>query len=107
MKAFRAFSLFLLFLLLQALPVFASTPSSGTINTPADNNLGVKQTLSYFGGPMLISTGFSNVSLPVCLQAVAPPAACDVFNLAVNLPTNYYDTHASKLTVTLTWTAEL
>jgi hypothetical protein len=53
---------------------------------------------------MAATTGFSNVSLPACLQAVTPPGACDVFNVTVNLPRSYYDTHHSKLTVTLTWT---
>src|SRR5258708_10998387 len=73
----------------------AATPSSGAINTPPDNTLGVRQTISYFGGPMLVSTGFSNYSLPVCLQAVAPPGARHGFTLALNLPANYWDPHPS------------
>jgi hypothetical protein len=92
--------------LLLATFASASTPSSGTINQPADDTLGVKQTFSYFGGPLAATTGFSNYSLPVCLQAVTPPGVCDVYSLRVNLPANYYDTHHSKLTVTLTWNAE-
>ena len=51
----------------------ASTPSSGTINQPATDTLGVKQTFSYFGGPLAATTGFSNYTLPVCLQQVTPP----------------------------------
>src|SRR5579871_6392626 len=105
----RAFAFCILLPLLLAIVFFSSaaTPSSGTINTPPDNTLGTRQTITYTGGPMLVSTGFSNESLPACLQAVTPPGACDVYNLNVNLPANYWDTHAGNLTVTLTWTADL
>src|SRR5258707_405761 len=84
--------------------VRAGTPSSGTIDTPSDNNLGVKQTISYTGGPLAGSTGFSNYSLPVCLQAVTPPGVCDVFNLSVNLPATYWTNHSGNLNIALTWT---
>jgi hypothetical protein len=84
----------------------AATPSSGTINTPADDTLGTKQTMAFTGGPLVVSSGFTNYSLPACLQGVTPPTVCDVFNLTVNLPGNYYDTHAGNVTVRLTWTAE-
>src|SRR4051812_13730513 len=63
MKAAHHLGLSLLLFILQIVS-FASTPSSGNINTPADNSLGVKQTITYFGGPFAVSTGFSNLSLP-------------------------------------------
>lgn len=95
--------------LLCAAPMFASTPSSATINTPTSDTVGVKQQFTYTGGPFAPGgLGFSNYSLPACVQPqLTPPAECDVFNLTVNIPRNYYDTHASRLTVTITWTAPL
>src|SRR3954469_10866605 len=100
MKSARYLGLSLMLVVWQ-LSSFASTPSSGTINTPSDNTLGVKQTITYTGGPMAGATGFSNYSLPACTQVITPPGVCDSFMLNVNLPANYYDTHASRTTVTL------
>jgi hypothetical protein len=87
----------------------AATPASGTINTPSDDALGTKQTITFFGGPLAISSGFTNYSFPSCNQSAAgtdivPPGVCDVFVLSINLPANYYETHAGNVTAHLTWT---
>ena len=58
----------------------ASSPSSGTINTPADDQLGTKQTLTYTAGPFVAgSLAGTQVrdTVAVCTQAITPPALCD------------------------------
>lgn len=100
----------LLCLLLCALPTFASTPASGTITTPTDDTFGTKQTLTFTGGPMVVSTGSGTSpanTLDVCLQAVQPPTGCDQFVLNVQLPSDYFRTRAGNITVRVTWTAAL
>jgi hypothetical protein len=88
--------------------LFAATPSSGTFSTPPDDTLGTKQTITFTGGPLAVSSGFTNISLPSCTQSaagtnIAPPGVCEIFVLTVDLPANYYDTHAGNVTAHLTW----
>ena len=109
--AFGAFRLLILLSLVACGAVgalWASTPSSGTINTPADDALGAKQTIAYSGGPLAVSSGFTNYSLPSCTQSaagiyIAPPGVCEIFVLTVDLPANYWQTHAGNVTAHLTW----
>lgn len=96
-------------LLLAATFCLAATPSSGTINTPADNTLGVKQTINYSGGPMAVSLVgdaiVANTALTACESPTPPPTGCDFFSLAVNLPANYTLANLDRTVITLTWTA--
>src|SRR5205085_7404522 len=103
-RIFPAFAL----LVLLAGTLYGATPTSGTFNTPTDNTLGTKQTITYYGGPLAISSGFTNYSFPACDQSaagtdIAPPGVCEIFVLNINLPANYYDTHAGNVTAHLTW----
>ncbi|HWG86381.1 MAG TPA: hypothetical protein VN679_01270, partial [Candidatus Acidoferrales bacterium] len=77
----QALGLALLSLALAACPVFAATPSSGTLNAPA---AGQTSSVSFSGGPF---TG-----------ATATPAACttltcDTFALTVNVPATFYSSN--------------
>ena len=105
----RTLLMFAMLVLFLAGTMQASTPASGTFNTPSDDTLGTKQTITYFGGPLAISSGFTNYSFPACNQSAAgtdivPPGVCEIFVLTINLPANYYDTHAGNVTAHLTWT---
>ena len=69
--------------------LWAATPSSGAINTPADDAFGTKQTLTYTAGPFAGGTTFgtqTSATVAGCLQAVTPPGLCDSYSLTVNLP---------------------
>src|SRR5438270_1953770 len=103
--AFRA-TLIICFSLLAAIAALASTPSSGAINTPADTTPGVKQTISYSGGP--ISTGLvgdvivANTATFTCKRA-NPPTACDWFALDVNVPSSLYSNAIGLLQINIGW----
>ena len=87
----------------------AATPPSGTINTPTDNTLGTKQTLTYTAGPFAGGTTAgtqTSATVAVCLQAVTPPGLCDVFTLNVNLPGDYWQTHKGDITAKIEWASE-
>lgn len=109
MKHSARFALVLALALLSlASTLQAATPSSGTFTTPSDDTLGTKQTITFTGGPLAVSSGFTNYSLPTCTQQaagtnVAPPGVCEIFVLTVELPANYYETHAGNVTAHLTW----
>lgn len=84
----------------------ASNPASGTINTPPDDSLGTKQTLTYSAGPFVAgSLAGTQVkdTVAVCTQAVTPPAACDVFSVNINLPSDYWQTRRGTLTAEVRW----
>lgn len=87
--------------------LWAATPSSGAIDTPADATPGLKQTINYSGGP--ISTSLvgdvivGNTASLTCKRA-NPPTACDWFDLNVNVPSSFYSaTHIGLLQVHVTW----
>ena len=93
--------------LLAAVASFASTPSSGAINTPPDSTPGVKQTITYTGGP--ISTGLvgdvivANTATFTCKRA-NPPTACDWFDLDLNVPSSFYTASTiGLLKIQITW----
>lgn len=84
----------------------ASTPSSGTINTPADDTLGTKQTLTYTAGPFVAgSLAGTEVkeTVAVCTQDVTPPGVCDVFSVQMNLPADYWTTRRGTLAASIKW----
>ena len=106
--AIGAFHLILISLVLfgTAGAAWAATPSSGAINTPADDAFGTKQTLTYTAGPFAGGTTFgtqTSATVAGCLQAVTPPALCDSYSLAVNLPATYWQTHKGTLAATIQW----
>src|SRR5205085_11199382 len=107
LRPFAAGLVLLLCVFGAAHPVSASTPSSGTINPPADGNPGVKQVLTYSGGPLFVSTGLdaiaTNTSVDVCTSGSPPPTSCDPYTLNVNLPAGFNATHISQITVHITW----
>lgn len=84
----------------------ASNPSSGTIDTPSDDTLGPKQTLTYTAGPFaagsLAGTQVRD-TVAICTQAVTPPAACDVYSVHLNLPASYWQTRRGSLEATVKW----
>jgi hypothetical protein len=84
----------------------ASNPGSGTIATPPDDELGVKQTLTYTAGPFVagsLAGTETKETVKVCTQAVTPPGICDSFAVSFNLPANYWDTHRGTLTASVKW----
>jgi hypothetical protein len=84
----------------------ASTPGSGTINTPSDDALGTKQTLSFTAGPFAGGSlaGFQvKDTVAICTQAVTPPGVCDVFTVNLNLPAGYWATRRGNLTASIKW----
>ena len=84
----------------------ASNPSSGTINTPTDDTLGTKQTLTYTAGPFVAgSLAGTEVkeTIAVCTQAVTPQGVCDVFSVQMNLPADYWATRRGTLQATVKW----
>lgn len=86
----------------------ATTPASGTIATPADNNLGTKQTLTFTAGPFAAGTAAgtqTTATVAICTQAVTPPAACDVFAVDLNLPADYWATRRGTLVASVQWAA--
>jgi hypothetical protein len=103
--AFRARLVTMLAVLLTATG-FASTPSSGAINTPTSDTFGVKQTINYSGGP--IANGLvgdvivANTATFTCKNA-NPPTACDWFDLDVNVPASFYSNHIGLLQIHVTW----
>jgi hypothetical protein len=84
----------------------ASTPASGTITTPPDDSLGVRQTLTFAAGPFaagsLAGTQTSQ-TVAICTQAVTPPAVCDTFAVNLNLPAGYWGTRRGTLAATVQW----
>jgi hypothetical protein len=92
--------------LLLASTMQASTPSSGAVNTPTDSTPGVKQTITYTGGP--IAQGLvgdvivGNAATLTCKRA-NPPTACDWFDIDINVPTSYYATHVGLLQIHIAW----
>ena len=96
-----------LLLVLLAGTLQASTPPSGAIDTPASDTPGVKQTISYTGGPILNSLVgdviVGNTASLACKRA-NPPTACDWFDLNVNVPSSFYTaTHIGLLQVHVAW----
>jgi len=85
----------------------ASTPGSGTINTPSDDTLGTKQTLTFTAGPFVAgSLAGTQVrdTVAVCTQrALTPPAVCDSYAVHLNLPTDYWHTRRGDLTASIKW----
>lgn len=84
----------------------ASSPTSGTINTPQDDNLGTKQTLTYAAGPFaagsLAGTQTSD-TVAICTQEITPPAICDVFSVSLNLPADYWQSRRGTLEASVKW----
>jgi hypothetical protein len=84
----------------------ASTPSSGTITTPADDTHGTKQTLTFSAGPFAGATtaGFTvRDTVAICTQAVTPPALCDAFSVGLSLPDGYWSARRGTLVASLKW----
>jgi len=88
----------------------ASTPGSGTINTPSDDTLGTKQTLTFTAGPFaagsLAGTQVRDTVAVCTQQAVTPPAVCDSYAVSLNLPLDYWHTRRGNLTATIKWADE-
>ncbi|HTK95665.1 MAG TPA: sialidase family protein, partial [Terriglobales bacterium] len=84
----------------------ASTPSSGTITTPTDTTPGVKQTITYTGGPIANSLVgdiiVANTATFTC-KRVNPPTACDWFDIDVNPPSSLYASNVGLLKIHITW----
>jgi hypothetical protein len=82
-------------LLVGSLPMaaFASAPSSGTLNPPAGNGT---TAVTWSGGPYTVAT-------PDPALCVDSSLNCDTFNLALNVPSNYWDTHEGNVTVEINW----
>ena len=93
---------------LTASALYASTPTSGAINTPADGTPGTKQTITYTGGPISQTVVgdviVANTATFTC-KNVNPPTACDWFDLDVNVPSSYYagGAHVGLLKIHITW----
>lgn len=84
----------------------ATNPSSGSINTPPDDNLGSKQTLTFTAGPFAAGSAAGTQvrdTVAICTQAVTPPGLCDVFAVNFNLPGDYWQTRRGTLAATVTW----
>jgi hypothetical protein len=84
----------------------ASTPPSGAIDTPSDDALGPKQTLTYTAGPFIAgSLAGTQVrdTVAVCTQAVTPAGVCDSFAVNFNLPDGYWETHRGTMQATIKW----
>ncbi|HEY0604194.1 MAG TPA: CARDB domain-containing protein [Herpetosiphonaceae bacterium] len=84
-------------LLVGALPIatFASTPTAGSLNPPAGNG---SSTVTWSGGPYTIATPDPALCLDASLN-------CDTFDLTLNIPANYWDTHEGNVSVEIAWSA--
>ena len=84
----------------------ASSPGSGSIATPPDDELGVKQTLTYTAGPFVAGTlagTETKETVKICTQSVTPPGVCDSFAVSLNLPADYWNTRRGTLTASIKW----
>jgi hypothetical protein len=75
----------------------ASNPSSGTLNPPAGNGT---TTVTWGGGPYTVAT-------PDPLLCVDSSLNCDTYQLTLNLPGNYWDTHEGVVTVEINWASSI
>ncbi|HEX6290542.1 MAG TPA: hypothetical protein VFZ66_15240, partial [Herpetosiphonaceae bacterium] len=82
-------------LLIGALPLatFASTPSAGALNPPAGNG---SSTVTWSGGPYTVAT-------PDPLLCIDASVNCDTFDLSLNIPGGYWDTHEGNVVVEIAW----
>src|SRR5919108_4374346 len=90
-----ASAIVILALLASLLPMttLASTPASGTLNPPSGNGT---TTVTWSGGPYTVAT-------PDPLLCVSSSLNCDTYQLTLNLPGNYWDTHEGVVTVEINW----
>ena len=61
----------------------ASTPSSGSIATPADDTFGPKQSLMYAAGPFAagsLAGTQTRDTVAICTQAITPPGICGLIS---------------------------
>ncbi len=85
----------ILSLLLGTLPgtTFAADPSAGTLNPPAGNG---SSAVTWSGGPYTMAT-------PDPLVCIDSSVNCDTFDLTVNAPADYWNTHEGGVVVEINW----
>jgi len=95
MKVFtRVAGLVLLGALVVIGPVPAATPPAGTIGpTPGSS-------VNWSGGPYVVPTPVPDVCPPASDPA---NVRCDHFQLTVNVPPSYWDTHTGGADIQITW----
>ena len=84
----------------------ATDPGSGTINTPTNDELGTKQTLTFAAGPFVagsLAGTQTRDTVAICTQSVTPPGICDSFAVNLNLPDGYWATRRGTLTASVKW----
>lgn len=73
--------------------ISASDPESGTLNAPEGSGTA---SVTWEGGPYTVAT-------PDPTLCVDSAVNCDVFELTLNIPNDYWDTHAGEVTIAINW----
>jgi hypothetical protein len=84
-----------LMLSLLARSINASNPGSGTLDAPEESGI---ISVTWDGGPYTVAT-------PDPMLCVDSAVNCDIFELTLNIPDGYWDTHAGEVTIAIDWTS--